>query len=214
MSGSVPGSTPMRVRRGGPSVPGMTSGTSFTLSRPWRRVVLALHVVCGVGWMGLDLGLLVLVVAGLTSDAGATVAASYTAVRLVVPVVVPVLAVGMLTTGVLLGLGTKWRLLHWTWVVTKLVIGLVLTTLVFVALLPGALSIPTDLAGSAAEVRDAVGRAGQDLLYPPIVSFTALGVALVLSIWKPWGRTRWGRRRSEAARSREHVGSLDPAGRS
>ena len=176
-------------------MPGMTSGLSFTLSRPWRRAVLAVHVLCGVGWMGLDLGLLVLVLTGLTADRGATVAAAYTAARLVIPVVVPVLAVGMLATGVLLGLGTKWRLTEWTWVLTKLVVGLVLTTLVFVALLPGALSIPTDLAGTAAEVRDAVGRAGQDLLYPPIVSFTALGVALVLSLWKPWGRTRWGRRR-------------------
>jgi len=169
---------------------------AFTLSRPWRRVVLTLHVLFGVGWMGLDLGLLVLVITGLTSDAGATVAASYTAARLVIPVVVPVLAVGMLGTGVLLGLGTRWRLTEWTWVMVKLVLGLVLTTLVFVALLPGALSLPTDLAGTAAEVRDAVGRAGRDLLYPPVVSFTALGFALVLSIWKPWGRTRWARRRA------------------
>ena len=183
----------------------MTSGMSFTLSRPWRRTVLALHVVCGVGWMGLDLGLLVLVVAGLASDTGATVAAAYTAMRLVIPVVVPALAVGMLGTGVLLGLGTKWGLVQRTWVLTKLVIGLVLTTLVFVALLPGALSIPTELVGTAGEVRDAVGRAGQDLLYPPIVSFTALGFALVLSIWKPWGRTRWGRRRSDLGLSGEQV---------
>ncbi len=163
------------------------------LSRTARRGVLVLHVLCGVGWMGLDLGLLVLVATGLTSESGATVAASYTAVRLVIPYVVPVLAVGMLGTGVLLGLGTRWRLTQWTWVLTKLVIGLVLTTLVFVALLPGALGIPAELGGTAAEVRDAVGRAGRDLVYPPIVSFAALGGALVLSIWKPWGRTRWVR---------------------
>ena len=180
---------------------------AFTLSRPWRRTVLAVHVLCGVGWMGLDLGLVVLVVTGLTSDGGATVAAAYTAARLVIPVVVPVLAVGMLVTGVLLGLGTKWRLTEWTWVLTKLVIGLVLTTLVFVALLPGALSIPTDLAGTAAEVRDAVGRAGRDLLYPPVVSFTALAFALVLSIWKPWGRTRWARGPDSARRTPEPAGA-------
>ncbi|MEO5665832.1 MAG: hypothetical protein ABIR39_21395 [Nocardioides sp.] len=29
---------------------------------------------------------------------------------------------------------------------------------------------------------------------PPVVSFLALGFAMVVSIWKPWGRTRWGRR--------------------
>ena len=42
---------------------------------------------------------------------------------------------------------------------------------------------------------DAVGRQVQDIIFPPLVSFSLLGVALVLSVWKPWGRTRWGRRR-------------------
>jgi hypothetical protein len=148
--------------------------------------------------MGLDLGLLVLVVTGATSDSGPAVAAAYTAARLVIPVVVPVLATGMLLTGVVLGWGTRWSLTEWTWVFTKLVIGLVLTVLVFVALVPGALGIPADLTGTAEEVRAAVGDAGRDLLFPPAVSFTALAVSLVLSVWKPWGRTRWARRRREA----------------
>ena len=165
----------------------------MVLSRGARRTVLVLHILSGVGWMGLDLGLLVLVIAGATSDSGPTVAAAYTSARLVIPVVVPVLAVGMLLTGILLGWGTRWGLLTWTWVLTKLVIGLVLTTLVFVALVPGALGIPADLTGTAEQVRHTVGRAGEDLLYPPIVSFIALAVALVLSIWKPWGRTRWAK---------------------
>lgn len=197
-SGAVPGSTPMCGGRGGPSVPGMTSGTPFTLSRPWRRAVLALHVLCGVGWMGLDLGLLVLVVTGATSDSGPVVAAAYTAARLVIPVVVPALATGMLLTGVVLGWGTRWHLTEWTWVFTKLVIGLVLTVLVFVSLVPGALGIPVDLTGTADQVRAAVGGAVRDLVFPPLVSFTALAVSLVLSLWKPWGRTRWARRRRTA----------------
>jgi hypothetical protein len=165
---------------------------SFVLGRNWRRTVLVLHVLCGVGWMGLDLALGLLVVTGRLSDSGPTVAAAYTAARLVIPVVVPVLACGMLLTGLLLGLGTKYGLVQWTWVLTKLSVGIVLTALVFVALLPGALSIPSDLVGSADQVRDTVGSAGTDLIYPPVVSFLALGFSLVLSIWKPWGRTRWG----------------------
>ena len=166
---------------------------AFVLPRGWRRTLLALHVLCGVGWMGLDLGLVVLVATGAGSDSGPTVAAAYTAVRLVVPVVVPALAVGMLLTGVLLGWGTRWGLLRWTWVLAKLVVGLVLTALVFVLLVPNALGIPADLTGTADEVRAAVGSRGSDLLPPPIVSFVALGVSLLLSIWKPWGRTPWAR---------------------
>jgi hypothetical protein len=179
----------------------MARTTSYQLSRTQRRTVLALHVLCGAGWMGLDLALAVLVVTGVGSDSGPTVAAAYTAVRMVVPVVVPVLALGMLLTGLLLGWGTQWGLLQWTWVFVKLVIGLVLTVLVFALLVPGALGIPTELTGGADEVREAVGGAVQDLLFPPVVSFTALAFALALSIWKPWGRTPWARRRQEQLRA-------------
>lgn len=172
----------------------MAAPPTFRLTRTGRRTVLVLHVLCGVGWMGLDLGLVVLVVTAATSGTGPTVASAYTAVRLVVPVVVPVLATGMLLTGLLLGWGTRWGLLRWTWVVVKLAIGLVLTGLVFVLLLPLVLGLPVELGGSADQVRDAVGSAGRSLLFPPVVSFVALGVSLVLSVWKPWGRTSWSGR--------------------
>jgi hypothetical protein len=152
--------------------------------------------------MGLDIGLAVLVVTGLTTPDGAVAAATYAAAGLVIPPVVPVLAVTMLATGLLLGLGTKWGLLTWSWVLTKLVIGIVLTVLVFVALLPGALAIPDTLTGSADQVRDSLGGEASGLVFPPVVSFTLLGVSLVLSVWKPGGRTPWARRAAEPAVTR------------
>ena len=119
----------------------------------------------------------VLVVAGVTSDSGPTVAAVYTVARLVIPIVVPVLATGMLVTGVLLGLGTKYGLVQWTWVLTKLVIGTVLFALVYVALVPGALGIPADLPVGSARGGPRRGRhAGTNLIYPPVVSFLALAL--------------------------------------
>ena len=169
----------------------------YQMSRGTRRVTLTLHVLSGVGWMGLDMGLAMLLVAARTTDDGQVAAAGYTAARLVVPTVVPVLAATMLVTGVLLGLGTRYGLVRWTWVLTKLVIGVLLTVLVFVLLVPGALSGPEGVTGSADEVRSAMGDAGRDLMFPPFVSFALLGVSLVLSVWKPWGRTRWGRRAVE-----------------
>lgn len=168
---------------------------SFTLGRTARRTTLLLHVLCGVGWMGLDLALAVLVVTGATTGDGQVAAAAYTAAHLVIPPVVPVLATGMLLTGVVLGLGTRYGLAQWAWVLTKLCIGVLLTVLVFVALLPGVLAIPDGLSGTAEEVRAAVGDQVAGLVFPPFVSFTLLAVALVLSIWKPWGRTPWARRR-------------------
>jgi hypothetical protein len=81
----------------------------------------------------------------------------------------PLLATGLicLLTGVLLGLGSKYGLLRYWWVAVKLALNLVLTGLVLVSLAP-------------------VG----DLIFPPIVSPTALLVAMVLAVFKPWGRIR------------------------
>ena len=174
---------------------------SFQLGRNVRRATLVLHVGSAVGWMGLDIGLAVLLVAARTTSDGEVAAAGYTSARLVVPVVVPVLATTMLVTGVLLGLGTRYGLVRWTWVLTKLVIGVVLTVLVYVALVPDVLALPVGLSGTADEVRSAVGDEATGLLFPPFVSFAGLAVALVLSVWKPWGRTRWGRRALDTARS-------------
>lgn len=169
----------------------------ITLSRSARRAVLALHLLCGVGWMGLDLALLALVVTGSTTDSGVEAAAAYTTIGMVVPLLVPALAIGMLITGVLLGLGTKYGLTQWWWVFGKFALGVVLTVLVFAALLPGVLGLPDDLAGTAQQVRDAVGDEAVGLMFPPVVSFLALGAALAISLWKPWGRTPWARRRLE-----------------
>lgn len=107
----------------------------------------------------------------------------------IIPPVVPALALASALTGVLLGLGTKWGLLtHW-WVTTKLIINLVLVALVGILLLPNALSMATPDAGVPADQL----RADYDLvslLMPPIVSSVALIVATVLSVYKPAGRVR------------------------
>jgi hypothetical protein len=174
------------------------SDPGFRLGRTARKSVLVLHIACGVGWMGADVLLAILMLTGRLSGDGPTVAAAYTAARLVIPPAVGVLATGMLATGVLLGLGTRYGLVQWWWVLVKLVIGIVLTALVFVLLVPGALGIPTELTGTADQVRDRVGRAGQDLVFPPFVSFVALAFSLVVSVFKPWRRTPWAKARTRA----------------
>lgn len=166
--------------------------TGWRLAPRLRKSVLWLHIVSGVVWMGLDVGLYLLLMTGLTTDDGALAAACYRAVAVIVPVAVPVLSLSMLATGLLLGWGTTWGLLRYWWVFVKLVMGIVLTVLVFIALVPGVNDLvePDPTVGAGA-VRDTIGEATTGLLFPPIVSFTMLGIAAVLSIFKPWGRTPW-----------------------
>ena len=157
------------------------------LSRRQRQAVLVLHIVSAVGWIGVDFALLPLVITGLTTDDGPTAAAAYRAVAVFVPWTIPALSLLIVSTGVLLGLGTKWGLVRYWWVTVKLVISLILTTLVFVSLLPAVRSLEVTSATTGDEVRAALGDPTV-FLYPPVVSSLALITAVVLSVKRPWGR--------------------------
>lgn len=85
----------------------------WRLSPRQRKVTLLVHIVSGIGWMGADIVLFLLLLTGLTTDDGAVAAACYIAVGVFVPVAVPVLCLGMLGSGVLLGWGSKWGLLRY-----------------------------------------------------------------------------------------------------
>lgn len=159
----------------------------WRLPRRWRKAVLVLHIVSGVGWVGVDFALLPLVVTGLTAEDGETAAASYRAIATLVPWTVPALSLLIVITGTLLGLGTKWGLLRYWWVIVKLVISLVLMLLVFFVLFPAASSLEVTSATTGDEVRAALGDPMM-FLYPPVVSCSLLVFSAVLSVVKPWGR--------------------------
>lgn len=172
-----------------------TARTSSRLPRRWRKAVLITHIISGIGWIGVDLALLPLVITGLTSDDGETVAATYRAIATLVPWTVPALSLLIVSSGVLLGLGTKWGVLRYWWVAIKLVISLLLVTLVFVALMPGVNALEVTSATTGDEVRCAL-EDPMMFLYPPVVSGMLLTFSAILSVFKPWGRTGRGKRLS------------------
>lgn len=151
-----------------------------------------LHILCGVSWIGADIVLFILLYMGLTTDDGATAAACYKAVSVFVPVAVPPLALGMLATGLLLGWGTKWGVLRYWWVVVKLTLAVIMVVLVFTSLVPGVNELAdADATMTADAMRDSLGSATDQMLFPPVVSFLMLGTAAVLSVFKPWRQTPW-----------------------
>jgi hypothetical protein len=155
--------------------------------RAYKAVFMA-HVVFALGWLGVDVVLLVLAVTGLTSDDARTVATAYHAMSLfTLQLLIPA---GLLTlaTGILLGLGSKFGLIRYWWVVGKLAINIVLTLAVLFALRPSINE--AEEAGRELTPRAELGGLPADLVFPPAVSIVALGFATYLSIFKPWGRMR------------------------
>ena len=164
------------------------------MSRPWRlgtttrKGVLVIHIASAGAWLGVDVVMAVLVFRALLTDDGRAKALSFRALELIA--VGPLLACGLLCllSGILLGLSSRYGLVRYWWVAAKLVLNLVLTGLVLVALAPEAAAHAEQArqfdAGVPAPLE--VG----DLIFPPIVSPTALLVAMVLAVFKPWGRIR------------------------
>jgi hypothetical protein len=175
----------------------MTTTARVPLGRGARRAVLVVHIVAAGAWIGLDVVMGVFVLTAMTTEDRVVRATALQGLELFA--VVPLLAVGLLCllSGVLLGLGTKYGLVRFWWVAVKLVLNVVLTSLVLLALRPGV----GEAAAAGRRLLDGVSVAVPDqLVFPPVVSTTALVVAVVLSVFKPWGRIRrQGPRRSRGA---------------
>jgi len=172
----------------------MTNYPTLGGARPWRlgartrKGVLVVHIVSAGVWIGIDVVMAVFIFTALLANDDNTKALCYRALELFA--VWPLLTTGLvcLASGVVLGFGTKYGLVRYWWVAIKLVLNIVLTALVLVALRPEVSKAAEQgrqfAAGEPASL--AVG----NLIFPPIVSPSALLIAVVLAVFKPWGLIR------------------------
>ncbi|WP_051114246.1 hypothetical protein [Actinopolymorpha alba] len=162
--------------------------TPWRLGRRTRKAVLAIHLVASGTWIGIDVVMAVAVFTALLSDDTPTKALSFQALDLFV--VWPLFVTGLvcLASGITLGIGTKYGLFRYWWVATKLVLNIMLASLVLIALRPGVSE--TAERARQAMAGEAVSLEVGDLLFPPIVSPLALLIAVLLAVYKPWGRIR------------------------
>ena len=160
------------------------------LSPRARRVWLTLHVGFSVGWLGVALTMTALAVIGWSADSHAMRHGAYEVLHVIdLAVAIPSMALSIIT-GVVVSLGTKWGLVRYWWVLVKFAIA------VSIPLLAG--TVESALADELAlRTVDPAGRPGATgiALTACLGGFTvALWVSTILSVVKPWGRTRWGRR--------------------
>ena len=153
------------------------------------RFLVTAHVGVSVAWLGVVLAKLVLALIATTSSQPEIALALYFAMESL-NIIFPPLVIASLLTGVALTLGTRWGLLEYYWVLTKLVLSVV----VFVS---GA-RFSTVFAQASIAARTGVTLPEDPLLAwaaSPRVLLTALfathvlglAVATVLSQYKPWG---------------------------
>lgn len=152
-----------------------------------RKTLLLVHIASAGAWLGFDLVLGILTVTALRADASSAAAA---AVSLAAFTTWPLVATGLLalTSGILLGIGSKYGLVRYRWVLIKLLLTIALIALVPVLLMSGVTTLHEN--GLRAMETGSAPVVEWNALFPPIVSSTSLVFAMTLSVFKPWGRTR------------------------
>ena len=168
----------------------------MTMTPAIRRVVLAGHLACSVGWIGAAAAYVALGYAAEASRSAETIRGAWIAMELVGWYVIVPLAIASLITGVVMALGTRWGLFRHYWVIFSLG----LTTFATVVLLLHMPSVSSN--ADRARHADAPGlRAlGGDIEHPTI-GLTLLVVILVLNLYKPRGVTRYGARKLQERRT-------------
>jgi hypothetical protein len=157
-----------------------------------RKLALTAHVTSSVGWLGAVVVFLALSVAGLTSQDPQTVRGAYLVMELTGWVVLVPLSLGSLATGLVCSLGSAWGLFRHYWVLFKLAINLVATTVLLLYM--QTLAYLGDIA--AATALSGTGLRGLSDPSPALHAAAALLLLLVattLAIYKPRGMTPYGK---------------------
>lgn len=160
------------------------------MTRSIRKFALTIHVTSSVGWFGAVSAFLALAVAGVASSDVEAARSAYVAMPTVTQMVIVPFSVAALVTGIVQGLGTTWGLFRHRWIVAKLVLTVLATVLLIVHTqdVGRVATLATDRLLSGSDLRglriDLMAKAGAALV--------ALVVATSLSVYKPWGLTRYG----------------------
>jgi hypothetical protein len=165
----------------------------MTMTPGLRKFVLTAHVASSVGWLGAVVAYLALAVAALTNQDAQTVRAAWIAMGLTGRFVIVPLSLASLLIGLIQSLSTPWGLFRHYWVLVKFL----LTVFATVILL---LHMPT--VSYFASVAVETDNANLDGLWGELLhaggGLLVLLVNTTLSVYKPAGMTRYGRRKQHA----------------
>ncbi|CAM4040165.1 hypothetical protein [Saccharibacillus endophyticus] len=165
-----------------------------TMSVATRKLILTLHVITTMGWLGSAAAYIPIASYALSNQNANTIKATIQIMSLVANVIVLPVAFASLITGIILSLGTKWGLVRHLWIFFKLV---------FTALAVFMLVAYTFELNHAVAIAEKGMLSNEDLnvlqspihLIHPIGGLLIVISAAILSVYKPKGMTRYGWRK-------------------
>ncbi|MEV0700508.1 hypothetical protein AB0I53_21695 [Saccharopolyspora sp. NPDC050389] len=170
--------------------PAPTKRGARRLSPRAYKLWSSVHLVVAAGWLGVTAAKLLLGLTAVLTAAPPRAESLYLATD-AIDIAFPPLAIATLLSGIVLSLGTRWGLLRHYWVVTKLVLTVaVIVTAVQLEDRYVRRAVPALEWRDEGTFFDAQPWSAGLLLALLVLHLIMLLVATVLSVYKPWGKTR------------------------
>jgi hypothetical protein len=163
----------------------------------FRKLVFTAHVIFAVGWLGAVVAYLALAIASLESKDMQMVRSAFLSMELIGWNVIVPLSLATLFTGLVQSLGTEWGLFRHYWIAVKFVLTVFAVSVLLrhMSDVSHAARLAAEPTFSRADLREPFG-----LVLHPALGMLVLLTATVLSIYKPWGMTPYGRRKQQERR--------------
>jgi hypothetical protein len=163
-----------------------------------RKFVLTAHITFSVGWLGAVVAYLALAIAALTSRDIQMVRAAYLSMELMGWFVIVPFSLAALLTGLVQSLGTQWGLFRHYWILVKFLLTSA-GTLVLLLHMP-AVRRMAELAAEATFSSADFRALRIQLVVHAAGGLLVLLATTMLSVYKPWGMTGYGRRKQNERR--------------
>ncbi len=159
-----------------------------------RNLLLTLHVTTSVGFVGAIAAFFALAIAGAFHHGAQVVRSAYIAMEVITSFVILPLCFGALLTGVIQSLTTPWGLVRHYWVIVKLLLTVFSAAVLLLHTQP--IEAMAQVASQSAVLASLEYRGARLQLIVASGGALAVGLAaVVLSIYKPRGLTRYGWRK-------------------
>jgi hypothetical protein len=178
-------------------------------------MTITAHVTFSVGWLGAVAAFLALSIAGLTSRDADVVRGAYLSMDLISRFVVIPMCFAALATGLLQALGTPWGLFRYYWILVKFGLAIFATIALLVHQFVAMAEAAKRVSGAAVETLFSADLAPlkTELVRAPSLAILLLLVVTTLGVYKPWGLTRYGRRKQQERRKvQQQAGNETPLG--
>ena len=172
-----------------------------------RKALVAAHAIAAASWIGIALTFVAMSVVAMSTNDIHLTQAIYELMATFDITLLPWANFATFLTGIALSITTKWGLIRYYWVAAKIAIAVGILMMAF-----GFLHESLETAGAQAAALAATGGAAAQLSGASDVVLWGFGCAmlslvgaLLLSLYKPGGRTRRGRRLAAAGAPSRHA---------